>query len=380
MNIYDEIGVRPLINAGGTLTRLGGSLMPPDVVAAMASAAEQFVDMEELHLAAGRRVASLIGVEAAHVCGSATAGIALMAAACMTGTDPARIAQLPETAGLKHRFLVQPAHRNPYDRALLLSGGRLADVAPEPDALAGAIDEHTAGMYYTFAWFCTQPALSLPQVAEIAHGASVPVIVDAAAEVPPASNLSRYTAEGADLVVFSGGKGLRGPQASGLILGRADLIEACRLNDCPHDALGRAMKTDKESIAGLVKAVELYMGTDHAADMAEWERRVRLIIDAVSDLPGVRAWRQMPYGTGQLVPHAAVSWDEAAMGLTHAEGARRLLEGEPRIAVQLITVEQYGFGGMTQTELRAHPHTLQPGQAEVVGAALRRMLEDAARR
>jgi L-seryl-tRNA(Ser) seleniumtransferase len=374
MSIYDEIGVRPLINAGGTLTRLGGSLMPAEVVAAMASAAEQFVDMDELHLAAGRRIASLIGVEAAHVCGSATAGIALMAAACMTGADQAKVAQLPETAGLRNRFVVQRAHRNPFDRALLLSGGRYVEIDPDAEALAAAIDEHIAGVYYTFAWFCTEEALSLPQVAEIAHAAGVPVIVDAAAEVPPSSNLSRYTAEGADLVVFSGGKGLRGPQASGLILGRPDLVEACRLNDCPNMGIGRAMKTDKESMAGLVKAVELYVGADHAAEMAEWERRVRVIIDAVSDLPGVRAWRQMPYGTGQLVPHAAVSWDEAALGITHAEGARRLLEGEPRIAVQLITVEHYGFGGMTQTELRAHPHTLEPGQAEIVAAELRGML------
>lgn len=374
MSIYDELGVRPVINAAGTLTRLGGSLMPPEVVAAMASAAEQFVDMDELHLVAGRRIADLIGVEAAHVCGSATAGIALMAAACMTGTDPARIAQLPETEGLKHRFLVQPAHRNPYDRALLLSGGRFVDVAPDPEALAAAIDERTAGVYYTFAWFCTQEALPLPQVAEIAHAAGVPVIVDAAAEVPPVSNLGRYTAEGADLVAFSGGKGLRGPQASGLILGRADLIEACRLNDCPYDALGRAMKTDKESIAGLAKAVELYIHADHAAQMAEWERRVQILLEAVVGLAGVRAWRQMPYGTGQLVPHAAVSWNEAALGITHAEAARRLLAGQPRIAVQLITVERYGFGGMTQTELRLHPHTLQPGQAEIVSEALRDVL------
>lgn len=380
MSIYDELDVRPVINAAGTLTRLGGSLMPPEVLAAMASAAQQFVNMDELHLAAGRRIAELIGVEAAHVCGSATAGIALMAAACMAGTDPVRIAQLPETAGLKHQFLVQPAHRNPYDRALLLSGGRLVDVAPDADALAAAIDERTAGVYYTFAWFCTQPALPLPQVAQIAHAAGVPVIVDAAAELPPVSNLTRYTAEGADLVVFSGGKGLRGPQASGLILGCADLIEACRLNDCPYDALGRAMKTDKEAIAGLVKAVELYLSKDHAAEMAEWERRVRIMLDAAGELAGVRAWRQMPYGTGQLVPHAAVSWDEAALGITHAEAARRLLAGEPRVAVQLITVEQYAFGGMTQTELRLHPHTLQPGQAERVAQVLRQVLLDALRR
>lgn len=374
MDIYGELGVRPIINAAGTLTRMGGSLMPPEVVAAMAAAAERFVDMEELHIAAGRRIAALIGVEAAHVCGSATAGIALMAAACMTGTDPAKIAQLPETQGLPHRFIVQKAHRNAFDRALLLSGARFVEIGPDPDELAAAIDESTAGVYYTYAWFCTQEALPLPQVAEIAHSAGRPVIADVAAEVPPVSNLTRYAAEGADLYTFSGGKALCGPQATGLILGRADLVEACRLNDCPNMAIGRAMKTDKESIAGLVKAVELYVHKDHAAEMAAWERRVQSMLNAASELPGVRAWRQMPYGTGQRIPHAAITWDEAAKGITHAEASRRLLEGEPRIAVQLINVEHYGFGGMTQTELRLHPHTLQPGEAEVVGQALRRVL------
>ncbi len=374
MDIYGEMGVQPIINAAGSLTRMGGSLMPPEVVEAMAAAAERFVDIEELHIAAGRRVAELIGVEAAHVCGSATAGIALMAAACMTGTDIGKIAQLPETDGLRTRFIVQSAHRNGFDRALLLSGGRYVEVGPSPEEIAAAIDDSTAGIYYTFAWFCTEDALPLSQVAEIAHGAGLPVIVDVAAEVPPLSNLTRYAAEGADLYTFSGGKAIRGPQSTGMILGRADLVEACRLNDCPNMGIGRAMKTDKESIAGLVKAVELYIKRDHEAQMAEWEARVQHVLDAVGDLPHVRAWRQVPFGTGQLIPHAAVTWDEAALGITHTEAARRLLHGEPRIAPQLINVERYGFGGMTQTELRFHPHNLEPGEVEIVATALKSLL------
>ena len=378
MDIYGEMGVQPIINAAGSLTRMGGSLMPPEVVEAMAAAAERFVDIEELHIAAGRRVAELIGVEAAHVCGSATAGIALMAAACMTGTDIGKIAQLPETDGLRTRFIVQSAHRNGFDRALLLSGGRYVEVGPSPEEIAAAIDDSTAGIYYTFAWFCTEDALPLSQVAEIAHGAGLPVIVDVAAEVPPLSNLTRYAAEGADLYTFSGGKAIRGPQSTGMILGRADLVEACRLNDCPNMGIGRAMKTDKESIAGLVKAVELYIKRDHEAQMAEWEARVQHVLDAVGDLPHVRAWRQVPFGTGQLIPHAAVTWDEAALGITHTEAARRLLHGEPRIAPQLINVERYGFGGMTQTELRFHPHNLEPGEVEIVATALKSLLGKAA--
>ena len=374
MDIYGELGVQPIINAAGSLTRAGGSRMPPEVVQAMASAAENFVDIEELHIAAGRRVAELIGVEAAHVCGSATAGIALMAAACMTGTDTAKIAQLPLTDGLKTKFIVQSAHRNGFDRALLLAGGRYVEVGPDAHEIADAIDDETAGVYYTFAWFCTEEALPLPQVAEIAHAAGLPVIADVAAEVPPLSNLTRYAAEGADLYTFSGGKAMRGPQSTGMILGRADLVEACRLNDCPNMGIGRAMKTDKESIAGLVKAVELYVAKDHEAEMAEWEGRVQHILDAVGELPHVRAWRQVPFGTGQLIPHAAVTWDEAALGITHREASQRLLQGEPRIAAQFINVETYGFGGMTQTELRFHPHNLQSGQEAIVADALKSLL------
>lgn len=375
MGIYADIGVRPIINAAGTLTRMSGSLMGPEVVAAMQEAAQNFVDVEELHLAAGRRIAEIIGVEAAHVCNSATAGIALMAAASMTGTDRQRIAQLPDTEGLRSTFLVQPAHRNMFDRALLLSGGRYREVPPDTVALEQAIDNETAAVYYTFAWFCTEQALDLPVVAEVAHAAGIPVIVDVAAEVPPLSNLTRYAREGADLYTFSGGKVIGGPQSSGFILGRADLVEACRLNDCPNMGIGRAMKTDKETIAGLVKAIELYVQKDHEAEMAEWERRVQYLIDVLGAVPHVSAKRQLPFGTGQLIPHVAVTWDKDATGISPAQAFNRLMEDDPRIAVQLINAERYGFGGTTQTELRIHPHTLQPGEVEIVAERVSDLLQ-----
>jgi seryl-tRNA(Sec) selenium transferase len=214
----------------------------------------------------------------------------------------------------------------------------------------------------------------LTQTAEIAHRAGVPLIVDAAAEVPPVEHLTRFLEEGADLVTFSGGKAICGPQATGLILGRQDLIEACRLNDGPNVGIGRPMKTGKEEIVALVKAVELYVTRDHAADLIVWERRVAHVVEALSRIKHVRAWRQMPFGTGQQIPHAAIRWDEAALGITHEAAALELRTGKPRIAVQLINAQRYGFGGYTESELRVHTHTLQEGQDITVARRLAEIL------
>lgn len=374
MNPYADLGIEPVINAAGTLTTLGGSLMLPEVVAAMAAASRSFVDMNELHAAAGRRIASLIGVEAAHVCSCAAAGIAVMGAACMAGTDPRQIAQLPRTEGMPHQFIVQRSNRNPFDQALRLAGGRFLEIDADAEQLRQALTQAPAAVFYTHAWFCTGPALPLAQVCEVAHAAGVAVIVDAAAEVPPLANLARFVEEGADLVTFSGGKAIRGPQSSGLILGKARLIEACRANDSPNMSVGRPMKVAKEDIVGLVKAVELYVARDHAADMAAWEARVAHITASVADLAGVRGWRQMPYGIGQQIPHAAVAWDEAEKGLTHEEAAGRLRRGRPSIAVQWVSPANYTWSGFTRPELRLHPHTLQEGEERTVAQRLREVL------
>jgi len=385
VNVYEELGVEPIINAAGTLTTLGGSLLLPEVNDAMLAASRSFVDVHELHLAAGRRIAELVGVEAAHVCAGAAAGITLMAAACMTGTDPDKVARLPDTAGMKHRFVVQRAHRNPFDQALRLAGGEFVEVGPDADELAAAldgppstdgapsVDGGVAAVYHTLAWFCVREALPLAQVAEVAHRAGVPVIVDAAAEVPPVQNLARFIQEGADLVAFSGGKAMRGPQSSGFLLGTRDLIEACRLNDNPYMAIGRPMKVSKEEIVGLVKALECYVAKDHAAEMVTWERRVAHVIGVLAGLEHVRAIRQLPFGVGQQIPHVALTWDERALGLTYRELVRRLRNGRPRIAVQLVMPQDYAGAGLPM-EVRIHPHTLGEGEEIVVAERVRAML------
>lgn len=374
-NVYADLGVQPIINAAGTLTSFSGSLMHPQVTDAMAAASRAFVDMNELHLAAGRKVAELIGVEAAHVCDGAAAGIAVMAAACMAGCDRSKITRLPDTAGMKYKFITLRSHHNFFDQALRQAGGRFLDIDADAAQLERALaDPEVAAVYYTVAWFCTGAALPLAEVAEAAHRAGVPVMVDAAAEVPPLINLTRFLAEGADLVAFSGGKAIRGPQVSGFVLGRKDLIEACRLNDCPNMSIGRPMKVGKEEIVGLVKAVELYVQRDHAADMAVWERRVAHLLAALGDIAHLRAWKQWPFGIGQQIPHCALSWDEKALGITHEEAAKRLLNGSPRIAVQLVTPHIYDFSGFTAPELRIHPHTLQEGEEIIIARRVRQVL------
>jgi L-seryl-tRNA(Ser) seleniumtransferase len=375
MDVYSELGIKTVLNAAGTLTTLGGSLMLPEVVEAMTVASRSFVDMEELHLAAGRQIAERVGVEAAHVCAGAAAGIALMAASCMAGTSPERIRQLPDTTGMKYEFVVQRSHRNPFDQAVRLAGGEFVEIDADAGQLARALEgESVAAVFCTSAWFCMKAALPLEQVCEMAHQRQVPVIVDAAAEIPPVENLWRFVKEGADLVAFSGGKALRGPQSSGFVLGRADLIEACRLNDNPNLAVGRPMKAGKEEIAGLVKAVDLYVARDHQADSRTWDLRVARVMDALSDLEGVRVWRQLPYGIGQQIPHAALTWDERALGVTYQELVQSLLKGRPRIAVQFVDLSSYDFAGFAEPQIRIHPHTLREGEEVVVADRVRAVL------
>jgi L-seryl-tRNA(Ser) seleniumtransferase len=372
MKIYQELGVEPLINASGNMTLLGGSIMPPEVTDAMAAASRHFVDLPQLHQAAGRRLAQLIGVEAAHVCACASAGITLMAAACITGTDSAKISRLPDTTGIRNKFIVHSTHRNPFDHAVQVAGGEFVEISADADELRRKLREDAAAVYYTFAHFCPGEALPLAHAVQIAHGAGVPVIVDAAAQVPPAGNLSRFLQEGADLVAFSGGKAIEGPQSSGLILGRKDLVRACAMNNSPNvSCIGRGMKAGKEEIVGLVRAVELYLQKDHGAEMEVWERRVAYLAGALPAMEGLHAERRLPDGIGGLAPYLAVFWDEAALGVTHRGVAERLRKGRPSIIVQVVGDQ---VPGVSHPELWLRVHTLQEGEEVVVARHLQQVL------
>ncbi|HEY8741956.1 MAG TPA: aminotransferase class V-fold PLP-dependent enzyme, partial [Chloroflexota bacterium] len=254
---YDRLGLRGVINAAATLTKLGGSIMPAPVVEAMSSAAQSFVDLIELQRRVGERIAQMTHNDACYVSSGAAAGITLAVAACIAGVDPALTSSFPYLDGRPRDVIVWRSQRNGYDYAARLTGARLLEIGPSTQELTAACNERTAAILWFAGANYAAGALTLEEIVPIARQAGIPVLVDAAAQIPPVANLWRFTKElGADIAIFSGGKGLRGPQATGLVLGRPDIIEGCRVNGSPNHALGRPMKVGKEELAGILAAVE----------------------------------------------------------------------------------------------------------------------------
>jgi L-seryl-tRNA(Ser) seleniumtransferase len=368
MNLYQSLGVRRVINADARLTRLGGSLMADPVRAAMDAAARSYVDMFELQAAVSARLAKLTRNEAAHVCTGAAAGLFLTTLACMVGTDPQLIARLPEL-GERREVIIHCAHRIPYDLAARLSGARLVQIGNVLQTFAweleAAISPRTAAVLYIAGEHLARGALPLPEVVAIAHAHGVPVIVDAAAQLPPPENLWRFTREqGADLAIFSGGKDLGGPQASGLIVGRADLVAACAAHSSPNQRLGRPMKVGKEEMVGLLAAVELYLGMDHSARIVRFEQIVEGWVDALDDGDGVQVRRDFPNEAGQPTPRALITLDKARCGLSGAELRQRLWDGDPRVAVAAAGDDAISIS----------PDTLEMGEELLVVEKIRRAL------
>jgi L-seryl-tRNA(Ser) seleniumtransferase len=360
MDIYEQLGVTKVVNGAATLTRLGGSIMPPEVLAAMTEAARHFVDIDELQAKVGERIAEWTDNEAAYVSCGAAAGLVLSAAACIAGTDPDKRARLPYSEGMANEVIVHKKNRVGYDFAMRQAGARLVEIGDDQGAsveeLEGAINDRTAAILYFYNVSRMPGLVSLEQGIEIARRRGVPLIVDAAAQIPPVENLWRFTRMGADLVLFSGGKGLCGPQASGLILGRKDLIEACAFHACPRAFIGRPMKVGKEELIGLMTAVRCYLDLDHEALMQRYEGQVRYAIDALSVVPHLSARRSFPSEAGQPMPRAEILFDEQALGLTRDEVLAQLQQGNPSIALSPA-----GDSG-----LYLNPQTLQPGQEQVI--------------
>jgi len=362
MSIHDDLGVRRLVNADAMKTALGGTLMSPPVIDAMCQAAGAYVDMFELQRAVSGRVAALTRNEAAFVCTGASAGLVLSSLACMTGADLGLIGRLMERGPdvlLKREFVVQCGQRNPYDPVLSLTGARLVQIGnilqTFPWELEAAITDQTAGVLYFAGKHLGFGSMGLDEVVAIAHRAGVPVIVDAAAQLPPRENLWRLTERGADLVLFSGGKELRGPQSSGLIVGRRDLIEACEMHASPHQRLGRAMKVGKEEMLGLLAAVTWYLERDEAAESERCERVVADWVSSLSSIPGVTAERAFPGTDGRPLPRAIVSFDER-LQLSGAGARDAMLAGEPAIAVAIAG----------PSAIYLNPELLRPGEEGMV--------------
>ena len=363
MQVYQTLGVRPVINAASTYTKLGGSIMAPAVAQAMADAAGAFVSIPELQAAVGNRLAALTRNEAAYVSNGAAAGLALATSAAMTGGDLALMNRLPnDTAGMKHEVIVHRAHRNHYDIAIRQVGAHLIEIGNTetfPWQLEEAFTERTAAVaYFAGEHYARTKTLPLDAVVAAAHAHGVPVIVDAAAQLPPVSNLWHYTAElGADVAIFSGGKGLSGPQNSGLVVGTAEMIRAISLNGPPVQRIGRAMKVSKEAMVGLLTAVERFVALDHDAIFAAQSAVLESWAAAWAPVipHGVAMMRLETGESGEAVPRIILTFGTAAPVDRDAFIAL-LAEDDPIIEVVLHHPNAIALS----------PHLLQPGEAEIV--------------
>ena len=365
--LYAELGVDTYINAMGTITTVGGSIMAKEVTAAMEEASRNFVNLGALHDRAGERIASLTGAEAAYISAGAASGMMLAGAACLTGDDVSAVESLPETAGRPNEFVISIVDSHHYiHQGLRVCGGVVVVAGTESSANARDYDavmtERTAAIVF---FLGRQAKEDLASVVEVAHAAGIPVIVDAAAQLPPRSNFTDILATGADLVCFSGGKGLCGPQSSGLILGRKELVRACALNSSPNSAIGRGMKVGKEEIAGLLKAVELFMAMDEEALIAEWERRCHVIGGVAQQLQDIRFEYDPPYTQKfpPAVPIARLCFEESA---PHSASTvvDELKSGTPAI-----------LAGLGDTSISFCPQTLQDGEAEAIATRLLEILQ-----
>jgi L-seryl-tRNA(Ser) seleniumtransferase len=394
MNIYERRGVRTLINAKGPATRLSGGIMRPEVLAAMTEAAGHCVDMAELEAHASQVIASMTGAEAGYVASGAAACLLLGTAACVTGLDPGRMARLPDTGGMKNEVIVVRSQRNFYDHAVRSAGIRLVEVGlpdryagagvrdAEPWEIADAITERTAAVFYV-ADRAARPTLA--DVVEVAHAAGIPVVVDAAAQLPPQANLRRFIAEGADLVAVSGGKAINGPQGTGILCGRRDLVMAAalqhldldilweqwapppslidkaRLKGAPQHGIGRPCKVGKEQIVGLLTALELFVAEGDEARHARWRAQAQILADGFQSVPGCQVGRmgfddieEVPVVTLALPRRGTVSALDLVIALQNATPS---IQADPTLCDQNIVA--------------FNPMCLQDGEAALVVDAVR---------
>jgi L-seryl-tRNA(Ser) seleniumtransferase len=377
VDYYAKLGVTPFINAAGTYTVLSASTMPPEVQAAIALASQQPVHLNELLVASGEYLAKRLRCEAALVTSGASAALTLGTAACVTRGNKDAILGIPtDMTGLKNEVIVQKAHRYDYDHAFRNCGIRFVEVETV-EQYQQAFSERTVMTNFFNAAEGGQ--ISREDWVRIAHDHGVPCFNDAAADVPPISNLWKYTEVGFDLVTFSGGKGLRGPQCTGLLLGKKDLIEAARLNNSPNsNAIGRGCKVAKEEIVGLVAAVDWYLSQDDDAMQTEFNKRANLIADKVKKIPTVTTQIFVP-PVANHVPHLLISYDTGRIKLTGAEVMQKMREGKPRIELNPST-----GGNPASAGLPGGPNTIvvgvwmmQPGEDAVVAHRLSEVLRSA---
>ena len=359
---FRDLGVRPFINAAGTYTAMTASLMPPEVMEAINYASKHYVMLDELHDKVGARIAALVHADGAMVTSGAAAALTLGTAAVLTGTDRQKIVDLPNLAGMRSEVIVQKTHRFGYEHAVRNCGVTLVEVET-PEDVDRAVNARTAMMLF-YNNNNKEGRIQDEAFVQLGKKHGIPTLNDAAADVPPVENLWKYTRMGFDLVAFSGGKGLRGPQSAGLLLGRRDLIAAARLNASPNgNTIGRGLKVNKEEMVGMLAALERYLALDHAAERREFDKRAETIRRSAVAVSGVTAEVFVPE-VANHVPHLRISWDAAARGITAADAVKALRDGDPSIA--------------TRSEgpaLVVGVWMMQPGDDKIVARRLRDVLE-----
>jgi uncharacterized pyridoxal phosphate-dependent enzyme len=376
---YDKLGVTKIINAAGTYTHLTASTMPPSVQAAVARAAKHPVHLARLQKAAGEYLARRLRCEAAVVTAGAASAVTIGTAACVTlGNESASHSIPTDMTGLKHEVVIQTAHHYDYDHALRNCGIKFIDVETLQQ-YESAINKNTAMCFFYNA--ADHGDISREDWVRVAHAHGVPCLNDAAADVPPISNLWNYTQLGFDLVAFSGGKGMRGPQNTGLLLGRKDLIAAAVINNSPNDdVVGRGMKVAKEQIVGMVAAIDWFLSQSDEEMDAEYRRRIDRITAALKDIPTLKSETFVP-PIANHVPHLLMRYDQARVRVSPREVAKQMREGTPSIEVNPATGSTEGSAGIPSdpNKIVVGVWMLEPGEDLVVGRRLREILTTAAR-
>jgi len=367
-NPYQELGVTTVINCEGTMTMLGGSLPHPELEAVMTMAGRHFVSIPELEVAAGKRISTMLklpGGYSALVTSGAAAAIQSGLAGILTGNNEKFIQQIPDLTGMKSEVIIQKSHRNPFDHQLRTTGIKLV-VIETREELRSAVNDRTAMMHFSnFANAAGQ--IKVDEWVKLAKEFKIPCMNDAAADTPPVSHLWDYANMGYDLITFSGGKAIRGPQCAGLLIGREELVANALLNNSPHeDTIGRSQKVGKEEIIGMVKALELFLNEDHDALEKEWQARLQTISDSITKIPGVTTSFFTP-DIANHVPHMSIQWDETKVKISPKEASQALRMSKPSIVIG---------GGEGRPGLGMASFMLQPGEDKIVAEQLAQLFRE----
>jgi len=366
--VYEALGVKPIVNAAGTFTAMGGSVMPPEVVAAWVEASKHFVDLVQLQDKVGEKIAKLLGVEAALVTTGAAGALLLGTAAAVTRGDRKLIGKLPDTTEMKNEVLLQKSHHSCYDNQLTDVGVKLIDVQTAAD-VNRVVNAKTALMFF-MNFTETDGKIKRVEWVELARKHNVPALIDAAADVPPVGRIAEYAKLGFDLIAVSGGKAIRGPNDTGLLLGRKDLIDAAKLNANPHcGTIGRMMKVGKEDMVALLAAVERFVHLDYAAEWKEMERRLAVIEAAVKKVAPVECERIVP-PIANHVPHLQIAWDESQVKITREKVTKELAAGDPPIRIGRVA-------GTGDKGILVSVITLLQGEEQIVAERLSQILRKA---